>query len=146
MSARPGVRIGMVMAGLALAALSALPLLAQTAPPPAAATPAPAEVPAPAPAETVPPDAAASQADLDAVESSISLSRERSDALKKEIADMEGDRTKQNAALIAAAQRVKLAEIEVADVEERLSTLIVSELEVRGRLDGADSQIANVLA
>ena len=33
---------------------------------------------------------------------------------------MEGDRTKQNAALIAAAQRVKLAEIEVADVEERL--------------------------
>ncbi|MDB5536155.1 MAG: peptidoglycan DD-metalloendopeptidase family protein, partial [Devosia sp.] len=36
--------------------------------------------------------------------------------------------------------------IEVADVEERLSDLIVSELEVRGRLDGADSQIANVLA
>ena len=59
---------------------------------------------------------------------------------------MEGDRTQQNAALIAAAQRVKLAEIEVADVEERLSTLIVSELEVRGRLDGSNAEIANVLA
>ncbi|MBU1306098.1 MAG: peptidoglycan DD-metalloendopeptidase family protein [Alphaproteobacteria bacterium] len=59
---------------------------------------------------------------------------------------MEGDRTKQNAALIAAAQRVKLAEIEVADVEDRLSTLIVQELEVRGRLDGSNAQIANVLA
>ncbi len=59
---------------------------------------------------------------------------------------MEGDRTKQNAALIAAAQRVKMAEIEVADIEERLSTLIVSELEVRGRLDGSNAEIANVLA
>src|SRR5690606_14735720 len=39
-----------------------------------------------------------------------------------------------------------LAEIEVADVEERISELIVRELEVRGRLDGADAEIANVLA
>jgi murein hydrolase activator len=168
MSVRRGFRIGMV-AGVALAALSALPLVAQTETPAPATTPAPAET-APAPAVTAPatptdapaaagtapattapatdaaPDAAASQADLDAVEASINLSKERADALKKEIADMEGDRTKQNAALIAAAQRVKLAEIEVADVEERLSDLIVSELDVRGRLDGADSQIANVLA
>ncbi len=151
-----------MVAGLALAALSALPLLAQTpAPAPAQTTPgqpAPATTDAtPAAAGPVPvvpattsapapPDPAASQADLATVESSISLSRERAEALKKEIADMEGDRTKQNAALIAAAQRVKLAEIEVADVEERLSDLIVSELEVRGRLDGADTQIANVLA
>ena len=167
MSVHPGVRMGMVMAGLALVALSALPAPAQapTAPPADTAAPAPVETapadtapvsPAPAatpaataptdPVATTPPDPAASQADLEAIESSISLSRERADALKKEIADMEGDRTKQNAALIAAAQRVKLAEIEVADVEQRLSDLIVSELEVRGRLDGADSQIANVLA
>jgi septal ring factor EnvC (AmiA/AmiB activator) len=41
---------------------------------------------------------------------------------------------------------VKLAEIEVTDVEERLSNLIVQELDVRGRLDGADAEIANVLA
>src|SRR5690606_26938022 len=33
-----------------------------------------------------------------------------------------------------------------ANVEERLSDLIVRELEVRGRLDGADAEIANVLA
>ena len=134
MSVRPGISVGKVMAGVALAMLSTLPLLAQTdTAPPAAPT-------------TEAPDPAATQADLDAIEASINLSRERRDALKKEIADMEGDRTKQNAALIAAAQRVKLAEIEVADVEQRLSDLIVSELEVRGRLDGADSQIANVLA
>lgn len=94
----------------------------------------------------VPTDPAATQADLDAVESSITLSQTRIDELKAEIAALEGDRTKQNAALIAAAQRVKLAEIEVADVEERLSTLIVSELEVRGRLDGSNAEIANVLA
>ncbi|SMQ86156.1 Septal ring factor EnvC, activator of murein hydrolases AmiA and AmiB [Devosia lucknowensis] len=84
--------------------------------------------------------------DLEEVEASLNLSRERIDALKAEIDAMEGDRTQQNAALIAAAQRVKLAEIEVADVEERISDLIVRELEVRGRLDGADAEIANVLA
>lgn len=59
---------------------------------------------------------------------------------------MEGDQTRQNAALIAAAQRVKLAEIEIADVEERLSDLIIRELEIRGRLDGSRGEIANVLA
>ncbi len=90
--------------------------------------------------------AARTALDLDEVEASLDLSRERIDALKAEIEAMEGDRTQQNAALIAAAQRVKLAEIEVADVEERISDLIVRELEVRGRLDGADAEVANVLA
>ena len=85
-------------------------------------------------------------ADLEAVQSSITLSQERIDQLKAEIAALEGDTTRQNAALIAAAQRVKLAEIEVSDVEDRLSALIVSELEVRGRLDGSKAEIANVLA
>jgi septal ring factor EnvC (AmiA/AmiB activator) len=106
----------------------------------------------PASDQTLPADSAAAEPadrnaiDLEEVEASLSLSRERIDALKAEIAAMEGDRTQQNAALIAAAQRVKLAEIEVADVEERISDLIVRELEVRGRLDGADAEIANVLA
>ncbi len=97
---------------------------------------------------TAPPAAepAPTAADLEAIEASMSLSQERIDALKAEIAEMEGDRTRQNAALIAAAQRVKLAEIEVADVEDRLSDLIVRELEVRGRLDGSNAEIANVLA
>lgn len=159
------------LGGIVLAGGFALPLLAQTEMPPATttpptatttttpapteATPAPAEtapateaVPA---AETAPPadgeeTARSNAADLEEVEASLQLSRERIDALKAEIAEMEGDRTRQNAALIAAGQRVKLAEIEVADVEERLSNLIVEELEVRGRLDGADAEIANVLA
>ena len=167
MAAGPGNRLGKtmrpVLAGLLLAGAVALPLLAQTdtAAPPAEPTEAPAETPAAAtpaveiPAEAAPvepaatPEPAASpptQADLEAVEASLTLSQERIDALKAEIAEMEGDRTRQNAALIAAAQRVRLAEIEVADVEERLSALIVNELEVRGRLDGSNAEIANVLA
>lgn len=83
---------------------------------------------------------------LEEVEASLTLTRERIDALKAEIDAMEGDRTQQNAALIGAAQRVKLAEIEIADVEDRLSELIVKEMDVRGRLDGADAEVANVLA
>lgn len=175
MAPTPGKRMGLLLAGVMLAGTATLPLLAQTdTPGPAAEAPAeaapapmpttPEAVPAvePAAPETtpveaapvastptgaaVPTDPAATQADLETVESSITLSQTRIDELKAEISAMEGDRTKQNAALIAAAQRVKLAEIEVADVEERLSTLIVSELEVRGRLDGSNAEIANVLA
>jgi septal ring factor EnvC (AmiA/AmiB activator) len=59
---------------------------------------------------------------------------------------MRGDRGKQNAALIAAGERVKLAERDVAAVEQRIGDLIVQELETRGRLDGADGSISNVLA
>lgn len=80
------------------------------------------------------------------VEASISLSKEKADALKREIEDMKGDRAKQNAALIAAAERVKLAETDIAGLEDKLGDLIVQELEVRGRLDGADATISNVLA
>lgn len=80
------------------------------------------------------------------VEASISLSKEKADALKREIEDMKGDRAKQNAALIAAAERVKLAETDIAGLEDTLGELIVQELEVRGRLDGADTTISNVLA
>jgi septal ring factor EnvC (AmiA/AmiB activator) len=168
----PGKRLGLGLAAMLLAGTASLPLLAQseTTPSPTPATPAaeaaattkpPAETPetgAPvegalrgtitdsaAPAGATEP-AVPTAADLEAVEASISLSQERIDALKAEIAEMEGDRTRQNAALIAAAQRVKLAEIEVADVEDRLSELIVRELEVRGRLDGSNAEIANVLA
>ncbi len=96
--------------------------------------------------ETAPDPVETSATDLAEIESTLTLSRERIDALKAEIDAMEGDNVQQNAALIAAGQRVKLAEIEVADIEERLSDLIIRELEVRGRLDGADTEIANVLA
>jgi septal ring factor EnvC (AmiA/AmiB activator) len=121
---------------------------ADPAPAPEAAPitpPAPAPDPAAPPPPTIEP-AIPTAADLQAIESSITLSQQRIDELKAEIAAMEGDTAQQNAALIAAAQRVRLAEIEVADVEERLNALIVSELEVRGRLDGSNAEIANVLA
>lgn len=161
MALGPDKRLGVVLAGMLLAGMATLPLLAQTETPapvtepvpgadtPAVATPA-GETPAAteavaAPAEPSGP-AAPTPADLEEIEASLTLSQERIDELKAEIAEMEGDRTRQNAALIAAAQRVSLAEIEVADVEQRLSDLIVSELEVRGRLDGSNAEIANVLA
>ena len=149
MAAKPGKIAFLMLTGVVLAGAASLPLLAQDAAPtaPDAAVAAPADpltAPAEAPAE--PPVAADPVADLAAIEASISLSHERVDQLKAEIAAMEGDQTKQNAALIAAAQRVKLAEIEVVDVEDRLSELIVSELAVRGRLDGSNGEIANVLA
>lgn len=167
MALRPGKTVGLALAGMLLVGAASLPLMAQSEP---AVTPAPApavtgtepaldapvdgplrgsvtEPATPAAAvEAVTQPSIPTQADLDALEASMSLSQERIDALKAEITEMEGDRTRQNAALIAAAQRVKLAEIEVADVEDRLSTLIVSELDVRGRLDGSNAEIANVLA
>ncbi|UYN98622.1 MAG: peptidoglycan DD-metalloendopeptidase family protein [Devosia sp.] len=167
MATRPAKTVSVTLAGLLLSGAMIMPLLAQTDPAPAPAetttaapeadavpaTQTPAEPlpegaePAPAEAVTSDPEPAQSNAsDLEEVEATLSLSRERIEALKAEIADMEGDRTQQNAALIAAAQRVKLAEIEITDIEERLSDLIVREFAVRGRLDGADAEIANVLA
>ena len=88
-------------------------------------------------------DSATALADLEA---SLSLSADRSATLKAEIEAMKGDRDKQNAALIAATERVKLAEAEVAAVEQKIGDLIVQELDTRGRLDGADASISNVLA
>jgi len=88
---------------------------------------------------------ATEQAALAEIEASITLSKDRADTLRREIEAMQGDRAQQNAALIAAAQRVKLAEIEVGAMEERLGILIAEELDVRGRLDGTDSVISNVL-
>lgn len=93
-----------------------------------------------------PPVAAEEQRELEQVETSITLSKERVTALQQEIADMQGDRTQQNAALIAAALRVKTAETDIVAIEDRLGELIVQELEVRGRLDGSNASISNVLA
>jgi septal ring factor EnvC (AmiA/AmiB activator) len=95
------------------------------------------------PAVEGPVDAASA---LSEIEASISLSAERAAELKREIEDLQGDRARQSAALIAAAQRVKLAEVEIAAMEERLGDLIVAELEVRGRLEGAGDTISGVLA
>jgi septal ring factor EnvC (AmiA/AmiB activator) len=86
------------------------------------------------------------QKQLADLEASLSLSTERTAQLKAEIEAMKGDRDKQNAALIAATERVKLAEADVAAVEQKIGDLIVEELDTRGRLDGADKSISNVLA
>src|SRR5687767_10356817 len=112
-----GKRLGLMLAGLLLAGTATLPLLAQTeTTPPAEQAPAEAETPAtetPAPAPQADPAApvaaptvapatpevAPTADDLEAVEASITLSQERIDELKAEIAALEGDRTKQNAAL-----------------------------------------------
>lgn len=87
-----------------------------------------------------------SQTQLAELEASLSLSNDRVASLKAEIDAMKGDRDKQNAALIAATERVKLAEADVAAVEQKIGDLIVEELDTRGRLDGADKSISNVLA
>ena len=142
---------------LLVAALAAAPLLAQTVPP-AGTDAAPQTGPAGelrpgvdipgGNAATAPPgeQVSSEQEALAEIEASISLSKERVDALKREVEEMQGDRARQNAALIAAAQRVKTAEADVVRMEERLGELIVDEMEVRGRLDGADESISSVLA
>ncbi len=87
-----------------------------------------------------------SQAQLDELQSSLSLSQDKIASLKADVEAMKGDRDKQNAALIAAVERVKTAETDVAAVQNKIGDLIVQELDTRGRLDGADASISNVLA
>lgn len=157
----PGSTARAGLIGLALAGLAAMPLVAQSEVDPAAPAGAdatqsdeslrpsiglPATATTPTISESADGTTSFSAADLEEVEASLTLSRERIEELQAEIAAMQGDQTQQNAALIAADQRVSMAEIEIADVEDRLSGLIVSEMEVRGRLDGADVELANVLA
>ena len=122
-----------------------LPAALQAQVQPAGSTPSSASVAPDAP-DWIRQSATESQAALAELEASLSLSAERSAALKAEIEAMKGDRDKQNAALIAAGERLKLAETDVAAVEEKIGELIVRELDTRGRLDGADKSISNVLA
>ena len=89
---------------------------------------------------------ASSRTQLQELQSSLSLSQDKIDKLKAEIEAMKGDRDKQNAALIAAGERVKSAEADVAAVQDRIGDLIVQELDTRGRLDGTNASISNVLA
>ena len=70
------------------------------------------------------------KAELLGVDTDLVLSKERIEALKKELAEMDGDRSEQNAALIAAAQRVKLAEVDISASEDKLRTLIDQETDL----------------
>lgn len=85
-------------------------------------------------------------AELEQVSRALTITEERAQFLRQEIEAMAGDRSQQNAALIAAAQRVKLSEIEATDAEERLTALLVQEQTIRTRLDGADQEIAALLS
>lgn len=144
----PGKWLGSWLLAL-LAAGASGPLLAQVGPDaPGSVVPEVA-----VPANGLPTDPAGTEAAiaaersaLEAIENSIGISQERAEALRQEIERMQGDRAQQNAALIAAAQRVKLAEIEIGAMEARLGDLIAAELEVRGRLDSADRNVSSVLA
>jgi septal ring factor EnvC (AmiA/AmiB activator) len=86
------------------------------------------------------------RAELQKIEKTIEISTERIDALRKEIADMEGDRSQQTAALIASAQRVKLAEIEANAASERMAELRAEEASIQETLDVENGEIATLLA
>lgn len=85
------------------------------------------------------------KAELSKVEASITVSKQKLDQLRKEIAEMSGDSAKQSAALVAAGQRVKLAEIETDAAEEKLTELLDKEKGVRDKLSGEQSDIASLL-
>lgn len=91
-------------------------------------------------------DPEAMRAELERVQAAIVLNEERTEQMRAEIDTMDGDRAQQNAALIAAAQRVKAAEVEVETVEQRLTEIVTQENEIRGRLDGADENVTKLLA
>lgn len=86
------------------------------------------------------------QTELETVRQSISVSEERAAELTRQIAAMGDDRTQLNAELIAAAQRVKLTEIEVDDIEERLTGLRIQESRIRSRLEGETRGIAALVS
>lgn len=85
-------------------------------------------------------------AQLAEIQNAITISEQRREQLQAEIEQLQGDRARQSAALIAAAQRVKLTEIEVWDIEQRLGGLLESESLILNRLNSADIDISNLLA
>lgn len=84
--------------------------------------------------------------ELQGIKESIAISAERAGELRKEINALSGNQTELSAALIASGQRVRLAEIEVNDSEDRLTDMLETEAEIRRRLDGKQSNIAALLA
>ncbi len=85
-------------------------------------------------------------AELEAVRQSITVSEERAEELTRQIEAMGDDRAQLNAELIAAAQRVKLTEIEVDDAEERLVGLRTEEARIRSRLESENRGITSLVA
>ncbi|WP_417579334.1 murein hydrolase activator EnvC family protein [Pelagibacterium sp.] len=86
------------------------------------------------------------QGDLENVRGEIDISEERIAEIRAEIEALDGDATQLGAELIAAGQRVDLADEDIRLIEERLEALFASEQSVRSRLDGHDRSISNLLA
>jgi len=85
------------------------------------------------------------RAELERVELTIEISEKRLDELRNSISEMEGDRSQQTAALIESAQRVKLAEIEVNAISERMVELRAQETTIQDSLDIENSEIGTLL-
>jgi len=85
------------------------------------------------------------QQQLQEIEDSIEVNSNSVVKLEAEIRKLDGDRTKQTAALIAAASRLKLAEIEASAIEENLLVFLEKEKIISKRLDGANFEISNML-
>jgi septal ring factor EnvC (AmiA/AmiB activator) len=83
--------------------------------------------------------------ELERVENTIQISAKRIDELREEINSMEGDRSQQTAALIEAASRVQLAEIEVNAIAERMAELRAEEQSIQETLDIENQEIGTLL-
>lgn len=129
------VRAALVTA-IAAGGLAAAPLAAQDEP--VAAT----EVPT----QNLEQTAQDTKGDLDLVRGEIDLSAERIEAIRAEIAALDGDAAQLSAEMVAAAQRVDLADDDIRLIEERLEALFAQERNIRSRLDGHDRSISNLLA
>ena len=86
------------------------------------------------------------EGDLENLRGEIDLSEDRIETIRSEIEALDGDATQLGAELIAAGQRVDLADEDIRLIEERLEALFASEQSVRARLDGHDRSISNLLA
>jgi murein hydrolase activator len=85
-------------------------------------------------------------ADLEAVQDEISLTEERIAEIRAEIQALSGDSDQLRLELVAAGERIALADVDVRVIEDRLQELFASEESVRTRLDGHDRSISNLLA
>ncbi len=86
------------------------------------------------------------QDELQAVQQKMDEHQQARKRLEEEIAAIQSDRTKLNAALIDTAQRTRNLEDQIRDLEERLETLTDSETAIRDSLTSRRAVIAEVLA
>ncbi|HWT31713.1 MAG TPA: peptidoglycan DD-metalloendopeptidase family protein, partial [Propylenella sp.] len=87
----------------------------------------------------------ARQAELEAIRRSIEVSERRQNALREEIAELESDRAKLSADLIATAQRLRRSEDEIRRIEARLDELHANEDVIRASLRERRGTMAEVI-